>query len=177
MATTKDTARHDALVAEIKARFGASLLDTDRTYDDCALIVDRAAGHDVLAFLKNERRFNLLLDIAGIDCMNLPVYRERFELSYILYSTTDDLRVRVEIAVPELEMDVPTVTDLWKSANWAEREAFEMFGFHFTGHTCLKRLLTHHEFKGYPLRKDYPIMGGQWCTSTSDMTEELNEPR
>jgi NADH:ubiquinone oxidoreductase subunit C len=109
--------------------------------------------------------------------MNLPKYRERFELIYMLYSVPDDLRVRVEIAVPELEMDVPTVSDLWKSANWAEREAFEMFGFNFVGHPCQKRLLTHHEFVGFPLRKDYPIMGGQWCTSTSDMTEELNEPR
>ena len=82
-----------------------------------------------------------------------------------------------EVPVSELDMDVPTATDLWKSANWAEREAFEMFGFNFVGHLCLKRLLTHHEFVGHPLRKDYPLMGGQWCATTSDMTEELNEPR
>ena len=66
----------------------------------------------------------------------------------------------MQIAVPELDMDVPTVTDLWKSANWGEREAFEMFGFNFVGHPCLKRLLTHHEFVGHPLRKDYPMHGG-----------------
>jgi len=172
-----DTARHDALIEEIKGRFPDGYLGADRSFDDCALIVDRAAVHDVLAYLKNDRRFNLLMDIVGIDCMNLPNYRERFEISYVLYSVPDDLRVRVEIAVSELDMDVPTATDLWKSANWAEREAFEMFGFNFVGHPCLKRLLTHHEFQGHPLRKDYPVMGGQWCTSTSDMTEELNEPR
>jgi NADH:ubiquinone oxidoreductase subunit C len=172
-----DTARHDALIEDIRSRFGDRLLGADRSFGDCALLVDRAIVHDVLAFLKNERRFNLLMDIVGLDCMNLPSYRERFELGYNLYSIPDDLRVRVEIAVSELDMDVPTATDLWKSANWAEREAFEMFGFNFTGHPCVKRLLTHHEFKGHPLRKDYPIMGGQWCTTTSDMTEELNEPR
>jgi NADH-quinone oxidoreductase subunit C/D len=126
--------------------------------------------------LKSEHRFNLLMDVVGIDCTNLPSPRERFELSYNLYSVPDDLRVRVEIAVPELDMKVPTATDLWKSANWGEREAFEMFGFDFVGHPCLKRLLTHHEFQGHPLRKDYPIMAGQWCTSTSDLMEELNEP-
>jgi NADH-quinone oxidoreductase subunit C len=175
--SSKDTARHDALVAEIKGRFGDALLDADRSYDDCALIVKREVVHDVLSYLKSARRFDLLLDIAGVDCMNLPTYRERFELVYILYSIPDDLRVRVQIAVPELDMDVPTVTDLWRSANWGEREAFEMFGFCFVGHPCLKRLLTHHEFVGHPLRKDYPLMGGQWCTSTSDLTEELNEPR
>jgi len=174
---SNDTARHDALVEKLRARFADRILDVDRSFDDCAVVVDRAAMRDVLVYLKAEHRFNLLMDIAGVDCMNLPSYRERFELSYFLYSVPDDLRVRIDIAVPELDMDVPTVSDLWKSANWAEREAFEMFGFNFVGHPCLKRLLTHHEFVGHPLRKDYPVMGGQWCTSTSDMTEELNEPR
>jgi NADH-quinone oxidoreductase subunit C len=175
--SNKDTARHDALVATLRERFGAAVIDVDRSYDDCAVTVDRTVIHDVLGFLKDEHRFNLLMDIAGVDCLNLPSYRERFELSYNLYSVPADLRVRIDIAVSELDMDVPTASDLWKSANWAEREAFEMFGFNFVGHTCLKRLLTHHEFVGHPLRKDYPVMGGQWCTSTSDMTEELNEPK
>ena len=175
--SSRDTARHDALVAKLRERFGAAVIDVDRSYDDCAVLVDRKVIHDVLAYLRDEHRFNLLMDIAGVDCMNLPSYRDRFELSYNLYSVPADLRVRIDIAVPELDMDVPTASDLWKSANWAEREAFEMFGFNFVGHTCLKRLLTHHEFVGHPLRKDYPVMGGQWCTSTSDMTEELNEPK
>jgi len=172
-----DTERHDALVAEMKSRFGAKFFDADRSFGDCVLLVDRSVVHDVLAFLKNERRFDLLMDIAGIDCLNLPSHSERFELSYNLYSVPDDLRVRVEIAVPELDMNVPTACDLWKSANWAEREAYEMFGFNFVGHPCLKRLLTHHEFQGFPLRKDYPMMQGQWCTVTSDLSDELNEPR
>lgn len=175
--TRNDTERHDALVLETRSRFGDKLLSVDRSYGDCALIVDLGVVHDVLAFLKNARRFDLLMDITGIDCTNLPAHRERFELSYNLYSVPDDLRVRVETAVPELEMNVPTAIDLWKSANWAEREAFEMFGFNFVGHPCLKRLLTHHEFNGFPLRKDYPLMAGQWCSVTSDLSDELNEPR
>ena len=174
---TNESSKHDALVADLKGRFGAKLIDVDRSYGDCTLVVDKSAIHDVLALLKNERRFNLLLDIAGVDGLNLPNTRERFEVVYMLYSVPDDVRVRVEVPVSELDLDVPTVTDLWKSANWAEREAFEMFGFNFVGHPCLKRLLTHHEFVGHPLRKDYPLMGGQWCATTSDMTEELNEPR
>jgi NADH-quinone oxidoreductase subunit C len=174
---TSDTEKQDALVAEVQSRFGASVLDVDRAYDDCAIVVAKAALRDVLEFLKNERSFDFLMDIAGVDCMNLPSYRERFELAYMLYSSAGNYRVRIEVPIPELDMDVPTMSDLWKSANWAEREAFEMFGFNFVGHPCLKRLLTHHEFVGHPLRKDYPVMAGQWCTSTSDMTEELNEPK
>ena len=174
--TTNETPKHDALVAEMKQRFGAAILDVDRSFDDCTVLLDKAKLHDVLVYLKNERRFNLLLDIGGVDCLELKQYRERFEVVYMLYSITDDLRVRLEVPVSELDMNVPTATDLWKSANWAEREAFEMYGFNFVGHPCLKRLLTHHEFVGHPLRKDYPLMGGQWCATTSDMTEELNEP-
>lgn len=176
MATT-ETARHDAIVADIKNRFAAKIVDVDRSFDECTIVVDKSAVHDVLAVLKQEHAFDLLMDMAGVDCVNLPSYRERFELNYMLYSVPDNVRLRIEVPVPELDMDVPTATDLWRSANWAEREAFEMFGFNFVGHPCLKRLLTHHEFEGHPLRKDYPIMGGQWCSSTSDMTEELNEPR
>ena len=173
---TNETPKHDVLIAEMKQRFGAAILDVDRSFDDCTVILDKGRLHDVLAYLKNERRFNLLLDIGGVDCLELKQYRERFEVVYMLYSISDDMRVRLEVPVSELDMNVPTATDLWKSANWAEREAFEMFGFNFVGHPCLKRLLTHHEFVGHPLRKDYPLMGGQWCATTSDMTEELNEP-
>jgi len=173
----KQSTQHDAIVTALKSRFGEGIIDVDRAFGDCTFVVSKSAVHDVLAHLKDDHGFNMLMDMAGVDCMNLPSYRERFELNYMLYSVPNNVRVRVEVPVPELDMDVPTATDLWKSANWAEREAFEMFGFNFVGHPCLKRLLTHHEFKGHPLRKDYPVMAGQWCSSTSDMTEELNEPK
>jgi NADH/F420H2 dehydrogenase subunit C len=175
--TGSESARHEAIVAALKSRFGEGIIDVDRSFGDCTLVVSKPVVHDVLAHLKNDHGFNMLMDMAGVDCANLPSFRERFELNYMLYSVPNNVRVRVEVPVPELDMDVPTASDLWKSANWAEREAFEMFGFNFTGHPCLKRLLTHHEFKGHPLRKDYPVLAGQWCSSTSDMTEELNEPK
>ena len=173
--TNPETAKHDAIVDEVRSAFGDALLDVDRSYDDLALVVEKAAVHSVLAHLRDARQCDLLLDIAGVDCMDLPESRTRFELEYILYSIPTDVRVRVRVPVPEDDMDVATATDLWQSANWGEREAYEMFGFNFVGHPCLKRLLTHHEFQGHPLRKDYPVMGGQWCTTTSDMTEDLEE--
>lgn len=171
-----ETARHDALVADLKNRFDARIIDVDRSFGDCTVVVEKSAIQEILTYLKNEKQFDLLVDVAGVDCMNLPSYRERFELNYMLYSVPNNVRLRIEVPVSELDMDVPSVAGLWRSANWAEREAFEMFGFNFVGHPCLKRLLTHHEFVGHPLRKDYPVMAGQWCSSTSDMTEELNEP-
>lgn len=175
VATTTEAQRHDEIVAALEERFAGAIQAVDRSYGDLDVLVERGVVHDVLAHLKGERAFDLLSDVAGVDRLQLPEPGDRFEVVYILYATTTDTRMRVRITVPEDDMRVPTASDLWRSANWAEREAFEMFGFDFTGHPCLTRLLTHHEFKGYPLRKDYPVMGGQWCTTTSDLTDELNE--
>ncbi len=166
---------NDAIVEQIRNRIGDALLDVDRSYDDYVLVVDKSVVHDVLAVLRNDHAFDMLLDVAGVDCLELEEYRERFEVEYMLYSVSKKNRMRVRTLVPEIDMILPTASDLWHSANWAEREAWEMFGINFTGHPCLKRLLTHHEFEGHPLRKDYPIMRGQWCSTTSDLTDMMNE--
>lgn len=172
---SNESARHDAIVSDLRSKFAAGVLDVDRSFDDLSVMVDKASVRAVLEYLRREKGFDLLSDIAGVDCMNLEDRRERFELEYVLYAIASDTRMRVRVPVPEDDLDVPTVSDVWQSANWAEREAYEMFGFNFVGHPCLKRLLTHHEFEGYPLRKDYPVMGGQWCSTTSDLTDEMNE--
>ncbi len=166
---------NDRIVDDIRDKFADKLLDVDRSYGDVVLLVDKSALHDLLERLRREHAFDMLLDIAGVDCLELEEYRERFELEYMLYDVSGKKRVRVRTFVPETDMDIPTVVDLWQAANWAEREAWEMFGFNFVGHPCLKRLLTHHEFEGHPLRKDYPVMQGQWCATTSDLTDALNE--
>lgn len=163
-----------ALLDAVRAKFSGTVETLDE-YGDIVLVSPVATMHDLLAWLRNEQGFDLLLDIAGVDCLELDDAAERFELEYILYGVSSGRRVRVRVHIPETNLDVPTLTDLWQSANWAEREAYEMFGFHFVGHPCLTRLLTHHEFVGHPLRKDYPVMGGQWCSTSSDLTDELNE--
>lgn len=171
----KETAKHDSLEQELRSTFGDAVVGVDRSYGDLVVFVSKAKAHEVLAHLKNERNFDLLLDIAGVDCSRLEEKIERFELEYILYATGEDHRVRVRVHVPESDLSVDSVTDLWQSANWGEREAYEFFGFKFEGHPNLKRLLTHHQFEGHPLRKDYPVLKGQWCTTTSDLDAELNE--
>ena len=172
---TNDPATEDALVGELKATFGESIVEVDQSFDDLVVVVVTAASHDVLGHLKTKHGFDLLMDIAGVDCMELEGARERFELEYVLYATESNARIRVRILVPESNLEVATVSDLWRSANWAEREAYEFFGFKFVGHPNLRRLLTHHEFVGHPLRKDYPVMKGQWCSTTRELDAELNE--
>lgn len=112
------------------------------------------AASDVKDYAQKLKKegFDVLLDICGVD---YPERSKRFEVVYHFFSIVKKERLRVKIQVGE-EEPVPSITSVWKSANWFEREAWDMFGIKFKGHPYLKRLLTHHEFEGHPLRKDYP---------------------
>jgi NADH-quinone oxidoreductase subunit C len=101
-----------------------------------------------------ELRFDLLADLAGVDYLGRT---PRFEVVYQLVSIASHHRLRVKIAVDGPDPSVPTVSGLWKSALWAEREAWDMFGIRFEGHPDLRRILLYPEFDGHPLRKDYPL--------------------
>ncbi len=171
----KHASQQDTLISALKAEFGAAILGEDRSYGDLTVTVEKSRVHDILAFMKNHQGFNQLLDIFGVDCLKLEGRPERFEIEYLVYRMTENFRVRVLVAVPDDDLELPTITDLWESANWGEREVYEFFGFNFIGHPNLQRLLTHHEFQGFPLRKDYPIMQGQWCSSSSDLDDQLQE--
>ena len=81
----------------------------------------------------------------------------RFEVVYHFYSSLSNARLRLKVPVKAADATVPTLTTLWKTANWFEREVWDMFGIRFDGHPNLKRILMYEEFKGHPLRKDYPI--------------------
>ncbi len=169
--STLELARLKPIVDGIKERFPGAILREEDSYGDLVLVADRKQVHEVLRGLR-ESGFNMLLDIAGVDLLALE-HTERFMLVYNLYSIPADLRLRVKVFVPEDDMNVSSVADIWKAANWAEREAYDMFGFHFEGHPNLVRILCHREFVGHALRKDYPVMKGQWATGTSDLMPEL----
>ncbi len=159
------------IVDKVSQNLSGAITHEDDSYGDRVLTVARERTHDVLAALKTEG-FDLLLDIAGVDLQKIE-HSDRFMLTYILAATKADLRVRVKVFVPEDDMKVATVSDLWESANWAEREAYDFFGFDFEGHPNLERILTHREFEGHALRKDYPLMKGQWATTGSDLMVDL----
>ena len=99
--------------------------------------------------------FTTLIDITGVD---YPERDDRFDVVYHFLSMPQNQRVRVKIAVAEDEM-VPSITDLFASADWYEREVFDMFGIMFAGHPDLRRILTDYGFRGHPLRKDFPTTG------------------
>jgi NADH-quinone oxidoreductase subunit C len=105
-----------------------------------------------------ELSFDYLTDVTGVDFLKQE-RDPRFDLVYHLYSFKNNQRLRVKLGVQEEDLDVPTMSELWKAALWLEREAFEMFGFNFVGHPDLRRLLLPDVFDGFPLRKDYPLRG------------------
>ncbi len=113
---------------------------------------------EVAAFLKEQLAFDLLADLGGLDCGELG-RTPRFEVVYNFYSLAHKDRLFLKVPVPEEEelCAVPTMTGLYATANWFEREVWDMFGVRFTGHPNLKRILMYEGFEGHPLRKDYDI--------------------
>lgn len=118
---------------------------------DDVLEIPKAQVPAVLKHFKDSGRFDFLMDICGVD---YPNREKRFEVVYHLFSSKDSSRLRVKTAVGEGET-IPSVVHFWKAADWFEREAFDMFGIIFEGHPNLRKILTHDDFVGHPLRKDY----------------------
>ena len=112
---------------------------------------------EVIKFLKLDDRFKFkqLIDIAAID---YPNDEKRFELVYLLLSIENNIRVKISIKF-ELNEKIPSIVKIFPSANWMEREVFDMYGIKFKNHPDLRRILTDYGFKGHPLRKDFPLTG------------------
>lgn len=140
----------------------ARLLGDDSAYSvtpagEVLLCCSVSELHRVLKALRDddELAFTQLTDITAVD---YPEREQRFELVYQMLSVTRNERIRLLVAVDEHDI-VPSVTDLFMSANWAEREIWDMFGIFFSDHPDLRRLLTDYGFEGHPLRKDFPLTG------------------
>ena len=164
----------EQLVALMKERFGLEGDATDRW--DLTLLCRPEKLRDVIRFLRDEStlQFSMLLDVVGVDFLAYPGYRgERFAVLYLLKSMAFRHRVTIKVMVEEEACAVPSIHDLFKSADWAERETWDQYGIVFTGHPNLKRLLNHHEFLGHPLRKDYPCQKRQKLSTNDPMIDQL----
>ncbi len=126
-------------------------------HGELTLIANLANLEALVEFLRDDAscRFSTLVDITAIDHPERPA---RFDLVYHFLSMYRNHRIRLKVAVRDDEM-VPSIIDIHPSANWFEREVFDMFGILFSGHPDLRRILTDYGFRGYPLRKDFPTTG------------------
>jgi len=126
-------------------------------------VVDREHVRPILAHLRDDPALamDMLSDVTVVDHLRLedPLVRERFAVVYQLYSLRHNHRFQVKARVPQDDPSAPSVFDLWKSALWGEREAYDMYGVEFEGNPDMRRLLMPEDYPGFPLRKDYPLRG------------------
>ena len=129
---------------------------------------------DVLVFLKssNFTKFRQLVDITAVD---YPEENERFKLIYLLLSHELNSRIILSYTINEKEV-IPSVTEIFPSANWMEREVFDMYGIKFKDHPDLRRILTDYGFVGHPLRKDFPLTGHNEVRYSEDKKKVIYEP-
>ncbi len=123
---------------------------------ETTLIVERAAIHDLALFCRDTLGFDYLIDISGVDHFG---DEPRFEIVYELSQLATSIHLRLKIRVSEDDLSAGTVSDIWATADWHEREIFDMMGIHFTGHPDLRRILMWEGYPFYPLRKDFPLAG------------------
>jgi len=145
----------------VQEKFFQDIVETHAFRGDETVVIRAAALKTIAKFLKEtpELDFNFLMDLTAVDYFffgNGKINKEpRFEVVYHFFSLKHNHRLRLKVPVDEKNPEVDTLTDLWASADWYEREVWDMFGIRFAGHPNLKRILMYEEFQGHALRKDY----------------------
>ena len=126
-------------------------------HGEVTVVTPRDSIIEACAFLRDDQGFDMLADLCGAD--RGPEEDPRFEVNYHLFSTKHHNRLRLKVLLSEDDPHVETVTSLWRTADWHERETYDMFGVIFDGHPDLRRILLPSDFDGHALRKDYPLRG------------------
>ena len=148
---------------KVQEQFPKEIIETHAFRGDETVMIRPNALLAVAKFLKEtpELDFNFLMDLTAVDYLFYAggrIQKEfRFEVVYHFFSLKHNHRLRIKVPVNEKDPEVDTLTNLWPSANWYEREVWDMFGIRFRGHPNLKRILMYEEFQGHALRKDYPF--------------------
>jgi len=166
---------NDTAFALIKERFAVVERDPMDKWD-LTLLCPAEQLRALITFMRRDAQLtiDMLLDISAIDYLSFPNHREaRFAVVYLLKSLATNQRIKVKVRVEEEHAHLPTISDLFRIADWMEREAWDQIGIVFDGHPNLKRLLNHHEFVGHPLRKDYPCQKRQKLSVNDPMIDQL----
>lgn len=151
------TEKLHGFVQSLKDADPAWVEDVIDAYGEVTVLVPADSINEVCRHLKTRSAFDLLADLCGCD--RGPEEDPRFEVNYHLFSTSHYGRLRLKVLLGEDDPRVRTVTGLWKTADWHERETFDLLGIKFEGHPDLRRILLPSDFDGHALRKDYPLRG------------------
>ena len=151
------TERLREFVEAIRSNNADWVSDVVEAHGEVTVIVPRESISAACAFLRERHDFDMLADLCGAD--RGPEDDPRFEVNYHLFSTKHHSRLRLKVLLSEDDPHVETVRPVWRTADWHERETFDMFGVIFDGHPDLRRILLPSDFDGHALRKDYPLRG------------------
>lgn len=143
-------------VVKLKGKFSGSVLDVVEFRGETTVIVKKQDIVAICTYLKKELGYNFLTDLCGVDYLGQT---PRFMVVYHLYNITTKERLRIKIPVEESDPTVDTVSGVWGTANWHERECWDLMGITFNNHPDLRRILMPADWEGHPLRKDYPLQG------------------
>jgi NADH-quinone oxidoreductase subunit C len=142
------------LVSKLKAQYGSGIKEASTYVGQKYLVVDSSIVYEILLRMCEGELFDYLVDVTAV---HYPKREAQFDIVYILYSFKNNERIRVKTQIKDGET-LRSVVGIWPTANWLEREVYDMFGISFDGHPELKRILLPDGWKGHPLRKDYPIL-------------------
>jgi len=140
----------------LTGNFSDKITKAYQSSGDTFVLTEAEIITEVCSFLKEEHHFIYLSDIFGADRFTSV---NRFEVIYNMVSLKDQIRLFVKVFLEEDKPEIASVTDIWKSANWFEREVFDMFGINFTGHPDLRRIYMPEDYDYYPMRKEFPLLG------------------
>jgi len=151
------TEKLHGFVERLREKDASWVVSVVDAHGEVTVTVPRESIVDACRFLRDAHGFDLLADLCGAD--NGPEEDPRFEVNYHLFSTTHHQRLRLKVMLSEDDPHVTTVSQIWRTADWHERETYDMFGVVFDGHPDLRRILLPSDFDGHALRKDYPLRG------------------
>ena len=162
------------LEKKINSELTTKINDSNISHEQLYLSIDNEDLLDVILFLKtnNDTKFKQLIDITSVD---YPENSKRFKMIYLLLSHQFNQRIVISCLINENEV-VSSLTKIFPSANWMEREVFDMYGVKFKDHPDLRRILTDYDFKGFPLRKDFPLTGHTEVRYSEDQKKVIYEP-
>ena len=182
----------DEMSDRLREAFPAAITDQSRFRDESTLRIQVSALREICLHARDKLGFNYLIDLSSVDHFG---DEPRYEVVYELYSMKDCVHLRLKISVSEDDCTVPTVSDIWPTADWHEREVYDMMGIQFSNHPDLRRILMWDGYPYHPLRKDFPLQGkqsdlpgvaftepaplagGPFVTVPTDGTTQVREPR
>ena len=158
----------------VKSGLAAAVKTTKINYGQLFIETSVKTLYSIILYLKTNSkcRFKQLIDITAVD---YPERERRFKIVYLLLSHENNLRILININIDEKTL-VPSITKIFPSANWMEREVFDMYGISFKDHPDLRRILTDYGFEGYPLRKDFPLTGHTEVRYSETKKKVITEP-